>query len=164
MTAKSAKATMSLVVEVANRQAKMPIDESTMVTAVTEVLGGEAVSSAEISIAVVDDAEIHQLNRRYLNHDYETDVLSFVLEDDGEHLQGEVIVSAETAARLATEYGWSAASELLLYLIHGTLHLVGYDDKRDTDRQEMRQKEREYLQRCGIEVPVARSLEGEDTT
>ena len=64
-----------------------------------------------------------------LNHDWPTDVLSFVLEDDDGHLEGEVIISADTAAAAAAELGWPPAAEQLLYVIHGMLHLVGYRDK-----------------------------------
>ncbi len=55
-------------------------------------------------------------------------MLSFVLEQGEGFLDGEVVVSAETAQRAAPRFGWSAAEELLLYVIHGTLHLAGYDD------------------------------------
>ena len=64
-----------------------------------------------------------------MNHDWPTDVLSFVLDDDDGHLEGEVIISADTAAAAAAEVGWPAAAEQLLYVIHGMLHLVGYRDK-----------------------------------
>ena len=87
--------------------------------------------SARLSLAVVDDPTIHELNRRHLNHDWPTDVLSFVLEERDGHLEGEVILSADTAAAAATEVGWPAAAEQLLYVIHGMLHLVGYRDKTD---------------------------------
>ena len=110
-----------------------------------------AFSSAAISLAVVDDETIHELNRRHLDHDWPTDVLSFVLEDDGDHLEGEVIISADTAAAAADELGCSAADEQLLYVIHGMLHLVGYDDKSDADAQEMRAAEARYLQQFGVE-------------
>ena len=79
-------------------------------------------------MAVVDDPTIRRLHREYLGEDSPTDVMSFVLERADDYLEGEVVVSAETACAAAPEYGWPAADELLLYVIHGTLHLVGYDD------------------------------------
>jgi probable rRNA maturation factor len=115
------------------------------------------VGHAQLSIAIVDDATIHELNRRYLEHDYPTDVLSFTLERDNEHLEGEVIASAETAARSAADYGWSADDELLLYVVHGTLHLVGHDDGTPDERAVMRRLERRYLASFGLqcrEAPV----------
>src|SRR4029450_4248528 len=93
-------------------------------------------SAAPSSSAVGDEKTIHELNRRHLDHDWPTDVLSFVLEDDGEHLEGEVLLSADTAATAADELGNSAAEEQLLYVIHGMLHLVGYNDKDDADTEE----------------------------
>ena len=61
--------------------------------------------AVQVSIAVVDDPTIHELNRRFLQHDYPTDVLSFVLEQQDGRLEGEVIVSTDTAVAQAGEYG-----------------------------------------------------------
>ncbi len=100
----------------------------------------------EVSIAIVDDAAIRLLNRRHLQHDYATDVISFDLTDGDSFLEGEVIVSLTTATREAPLHGWSPADELLLYVIHGTLHIIGLDDKSATSRKAMREAERYYLQ------------------
>lgn len=108
--------------------------------------------NGEISLAVIDDESMHRLNREHLQHDYPTDVLSFVFEAE-ETLEGEVIVSADTAKRVAAEYEWSAEAELLLYFIHGTLHLVGFDDHEDDARQIMRDKESHYLTSISIQPP-----------
>ena len=103
-----------------------------------------------MSIAVVDDARMHELNRRYLDHDYPTDVLSFVLAHVGNHLDGQIVVSFDYAAREAARYGWNADDELLLYVIHGSLHLVGYDDLNPEVKQEMRAAEQKYLAQFGL--------------
>ncbi len=137
-------------VEVNNQQQALAVDTDLLVKLVRSVLAGEAIASAELSVAVVDDATIHALNRRYLDHDYPTDVLSFVLDQAAGHLDGEVIVSAQTAARCCRQFGWSAAEELALYVVHVTLHLAGYDDHEPAARQAMRQKEAEYLRGCGL--------------
>jgi probable rRNA maturation factor len=81
--------------------------------------------------------------------------LSFLLERDGNHLEGEVIVSADTALRTATQLNWPAEHELLLYVIHGTLHLVGYDDLQPELHKQMREQERFYLARLGLTPPTA---------
>ena len=112
---------------------------------------------AAISIAVVDDPTIHELNHKYLDHDWPTDVLSFVLQEDERHLEGEIIISADTAEAAAAEFGWPAAAEQLLYVIHGTLHLVGYRDKTPSEIQAMRAAEAKYLRKFGLEPPQARS-------
>ena len=105
---------------------------------------------AKISVAVVDDPTIAELHQRYLDDPSPTDVLSFVLERSPKYLEGEIVVSADTAADLAPNYNWTAADELLLYVIHGALHLVGYDDTTPKKRTKMREKEKEYLARNRI--------------
>ena len=61
------------------------------------------------------------------------------------YLDGEVIVSTEMAVQMATEYHWSPRDELVLYLVHGVLHLIGYDDQNDEDKRRMRTRERAAL-------------------
>lgn len=137
--------------EIANQQTTLALDRRRLRRAVEGVLRGAAIAEARISLAVVDDPTIHALNRQYLRHDYATDVLSFVLERSDGHLEGEVIVSADTAQRDARTFGWTPADELLLYVIHGMLHLVGYVDDTSRRQAEMRDKEREHLARFGLE-------------
>ena len=147
---------MPIKIEVRNCQRRVTIDTGKLEQAAAAVLHGEKVHHATISLAVVADPAIHALNKQYLDHDYPTDVLSFVLEDSDELLEGEVVVSIDTAERQAKEYAWSAEEELILYVIHGMLHLVGYDDHSDEDRGEMRRLEEQYLKSLGI-VPPAQS-------
>lgn len=137
-------------IDLADRQSTHRFDADRAVSAVRQVVAEEGFARATVSIAVVDDDTIHDLNRRYLQHDYATDVLSFVFERSSGHLNGEVIVSADTAAAAASEYGWSAEDELLLYVIHGALHLVGYDDQSPESQREMRNRERYYLGRFDL--------------
>ena len=139
---------------IANEQQTLAIDESRLAAAVRSVLEESPYEIATVSVAVVDDPTIHALNRRYLEHDYPTDVLSFVLEDDGRQLHGELVASADTAARNAVEYGWSAADELLLYLVHGTLHLVGHRDAEPAQIAAMRRAEAAQLEKLGVAVPA----------
>jgi probable rRNA maturation factor len=134
-----------MLIEVSNRQRALRFDARRLERAVEAVLTGARIDEAEVSVAVVDDATIQALNRQYLAHDDATDVLSFVLERDARRLDGEVIVSSETAVRSAPRFGWSAEDELLLYVIHGTLHLVGYNDGSPEERDVMRQQESHYL-------------------
>jgi probable rRNA maturation factor len=142
---------------VANEQATLAIDEPRLIAAVHAILAGTEFTSAYVSIAVVDDPTIHALNVQYLQHDYPTDVLSFVLEQTENRIEGELVVSADTASREAADAGWSPHDELLLYVIHGTLHLVGYDDHAPADQSEMVAAEAHYLQALGITLPTDRS-------
>lgn len=139
-------------IELANHQSGYAVDTDRLIVATRSILEGEGIQAANISLAVVDDAKIHHLNRQYLDHDYPTDVLSFVL-DNETSLIGEVIVSAETADRDCHQYGWSGDDELLLYVIHGVLHLVGYDDKQHDSERLMRERERYYLDSMGVPLP-----------
>jgi len=88
---------------------------------------------AELSVYVVDDVEIKNLNYRYLGKDRATDVLAFSMREGqklkgGEGILGDVVISAETAVSQARRYAKDTIDEIELYLIHGILHLVGYDD------------------------------------
>lgn len=141
------------VVEFCNRQIRLAVPEDRWQAMILLILQAEGVTQAEISVTVVDDTEMHELNRRYLDHDYPTDVLSFVLEDSDGYLSGEIIVSSDTAIERSVEFGWTAEEELTLYVLHGTLHLVGYDDKKSTDRARMREKEAHYLRLLGMRRP-----------
>lgn len=142
-------------VSVSNRQSRHAVNETELVAGVRSVLNGSDFSSANVSVAIVDNETIHELNRRYLDHDWPTDVLSFVLADEGQHVEGEIIVSADTAASSAVEFGWPAAAEQLLYIIHGALHLVGYRDQSPAEARAMRAAEARYLRQFGLEQPRA---------
>ena len=115
------------------------------------VLEGEQVADAEISLAFVDNATIHQLNKRYLNHDEPTDVLSFPLSEPGaKRLAGELVIGAEVAKVQAESRGHDVQAELALYVIHGLLHLCGHDDKTADHATAMRQRERHYLKALSL--------------
>ena len=126
-------------VDVADNQECLPVDAEAVREVVHQTLEAEQVAAATISIAIVDNPTMHELNRQYLNHDYETDVLSFLLEESshpeidvprgaGRTIDGEVIVSAPYARQMSVEYDWPPENELALYIVHGVLHLCGYDD------------------------------------
>lgn len=156
-------------IEITQRSAELIVDHEFLDEVIRRVLHEERVNSASISLAVVDDAEIHGVNRDFLGHDYPTDVISFLLnsaseasavklndnsdsrnQHSGVVLEGEIIVSSQTANREALAHGWSPASELLLYVVHGLLHLCGYDDLTDDARPKMRCRERELLAIWGL--------------
>lgn len=137
-------------VSVANEQSALRVNRRRLATAVRIALAGQR--AAKVSLAVVDDPRIHELNRQFLAHDYPTDVLSFVLEQSEGYLEGEVIVSAERAQAECGHYGWGPTEELLLYVVHGALHLAGYDDLRPGPRRVMRAQEEACLTRLGIEI------------
>lgn len=125
-----------------------------LLQAARNVLQEAETSECFLSLSLVDDPTIHQLNRQHLQHDYPTDVISFVYQHDSQELAGEVIVSWQTAAREAKQRPENTAErELLLYVIHGCLHLLGYDDTDAASRQAMREGERRHFQKLGLAPP-----------
>ena len=110
-----------------------------------------------VEIALVDDSTIADLNERYLKEPGPTDVITFPLVEDAESAGpgsvpvgfvpslGEVVVSTETARRQAPEFLGDAKRETLLYVIHGVLHLLGYDDKNPATRARMEERQIEVL-------------------
>ena len=95
---------------IADEQLALMIDQARLIAAVQAVLADSDYSSVTVSIAVVDDPTIHALNVEFLQHDYPTDVLSFVLEDSPDVLEGELVVSTDTALRESAEAGWPAGT------------------------------------------------------
>lgn len=127
------------------------IDKGRMREIARSVLEGEGVKDYEISIAFVDNPTIHRLNKQYLDHDEPTDVLSFPYSAaNAKKLEGELIIGVEVAAEQAKDRGHDVQAELALYVIHGLLHLCGYDDKSARAEKEMRDKERHYLNVLGL--------------
>lgn len=115
------------------------------------ILSDFGFEKSELSIALVDDQEIKTVNNQYLQHDYATDVISFAIEENEDSLVGQLVVSTETADRLAKQIDIPMEHELMLYVVHGTLHLVGLNDTDPALAQEMRKAEADYLQRFDIQ-------------
>lgn len=147
-------------IDFVNRQEILACDETALREALIHVLTQEGVRETDLSVALVDDLEIHRINREFLDHDCPTDVISFLLSSlpPGRPqspwpadwpLDGELVISVETAVRDAGQHGWSPGAELILYAVHGLLHLCGYDDLSDDARPLMRVREREILTELG---------------
>jgi probable rRNA maturation factor len=94
---------------------------------------------------------MHRVNLAHLKHDYPTDVLSFLLSEGEGPLEGEVLVGVERAIENAKAYGRTAEDEIRLYVVHGLLHLVGYDDKRPAEARRMARRQEELLETAGSE-------------
>ncbi len=113
-----------------------PVDAARVEAAVRHVLRAEGVAAAEISVALVSDAEIASLNEDYLQHEGPTDVISFALHEKGEPPLGDVYVGVEQAVRQAAEFGATPAGEVLRLAIHGTLHVLGWEHPEGAGRTE----------------------------
>jgi rRNA maturation RNase YbeY len=218
-----------------HRQSRIPLDPEELRGPLTAMLEQEQAASWDLTIVLVDDADIQRINAEFLQHDWPTDVISFSLDEPhlsdaepdemssetgidsfdrpaelasdsspapdsptvahlapnskslsaptptptvasgiefppdgfppdpeqmakprrlprgfGQSICGELVISVETAAREAPRHQWSLQAELLLYAVHGALHLCGYDDLSDDERAAMRSRERELLQVCGL--------------
>ena len=178
-----------------NRQRILRVDFRRLGRLARSVLTREEVARAEISVAIVDDPQIHALNREFLKHDFPTDVISFRLDEDkmpqdrarsprlagapaarrvgthgransaprvlrrgaGKSIDGEIVISAETACLVAGDYGTTPAAELALYLVHGLLHLCGYDDASPSEKRLMRRREAEALHDWNVSARGRRS-------
>jgi probable rRNA maturation factor len=136
-----------LHITITNQQHTLPIDRRRIRRTLRAIFKDHGIGQAEISLAVVDDPTIARLHGEFLQDGTPTDVLSFLLASGDGLIEGEVIVSADTAAASAPRYRLAAADELLLYIIHGTLHLLGYDDTAPKPRAVMDRKQREYLRK-----------------
>lgn len=111
-----------------------PVALERVEAAVRHVLAAEGVAEAELSVALVGDAEIAALNEEYLDHEGPTDVISFALHEAGEPPLGDVYVCVDQAARQAGDFGATPAEEVLRLAVHGTLHVLGYDHPEGAER------------------------------
>jgi probable rRNA maturation factor len=114
-------------------------------------LSALALPEAELSILLVDDVQIQDLNRRYLHRDKPTNVLAFSMREGAfsllhPQLLGDLVISVETARRQSPRFGLEHLDMIVLLMIHGILHLVGYDHEGDrAEAQRMTQKQKELL-------------------
>ena len=144
-----------LLLEILDEQDELAVDLGKIQTICERILDDGGVKSGKINVVLVNSGTIHQYNKDFLQHDYPTDVISFLIEDrrsEG-YLEGEILACTEIAKDRAEEFGWAAEEELLLYVVHGMLHLTGFDDATDEQRSGMQEKERTYLATLGIRVP-----------
>ena len=118
-----------------------------------KILQHLSLTGVELSIVLCNNSFIHPLNRDYRGKDRPTDVLSFSQREGGnpeDPMLGDVIISIERAKEQAFEHNNSVSAELSLLLVHGILHLLGYDHEDDEEAEEMEAKEKEIL--CLLDV------------
>lgn len=136
-----------------NRQDIMEIteaNEKAIETAVETVLKAENKSgNYEVSVSFVSNEEIRELNRDFRNVDSETDVLSFPMDDDDEFdgviILGDIVLSTQRIIEQANEFGHSLEREMIYLTVHSMLHLLGYDHMITSEKEEMRQREKEIM-------------------
>lgn len=148
----------TIAVDVVDRQRVLRVGHRWLATIVRRALERQRVARAEICVLLLDDRGIARLHARWLGIAGPTDVITFDLADATRPggLHGDIAVSAETAVRTARELGCRPRHELAYYVVHGLLHLTGYDDHEPADRRAMRARERLLMRSAGLPPPTRR--------
>lgn len=131
------------------------IDKNRVKKLISSILKVEK-KNAELNLVFTDNKKIKKINKTFLGHNFATDVISFgynnaSLEDN---ISGEIIISVEMAVKLAQKLKCTIEGEIALYLVHGLLHLLGYNDKLKKDARKMHQREKELLSMYGYDVSI----------
>ncbi|MBE3099437.1 MAG: rRNA maturation RNase YbeY [Planctomycetes bacterium] len=145
-------------IEITDLQDHVRLDKKMILQIVRRVIKEEGRSAKSLSIVLTDNRHIRDLNREYLGRTGITDVISFPLEDldwPGGHcsnggINGEIIASAELAVQQAQTTNTDPRAELMLYLVHGLLHLMGYDDRKPEQARQMHAREDALLEDLGF--------------
>jgi probable rRNA maturation factor len=151
---------LSSKVSVLNRQDRVPVERRKIGAAARRILKTLGYEGYELTVVLVDDREITRLNRQYFRRNRPTNVISFPLMDDSpvslrSRILGDVVISAETAQRDTGEAGEKTQDEILFLMIHGILHLAGYDHEGSVaERRKMEAKEKEFFE--GLNRPLRR--------
>jgi rRNA maturation RNase YbeY len=135
---------MSRSVTVVNAHRRYRIKKESVARFVRHVLDGEGRKNASVSVVLVDSRVGRRMNRRYLSHDHTPDVLTFPLEQD-HNLEAEIYVNLDKVREQARRYRVTFTCELARMVIHGTLHLLGYDDRTERLSKEMKKREDRYV-------------------
>jgi probable rRNA maturation factor len=123
----------------------LPISRSSIQALVSKVLTQEGTILNNLDLNFVDNYSMRKINKDFLNHEYDTDVITFTYDNDKSSLEGEIFISPETVKKNAKFYDVSQAEELKRVIIHGCLHLLGYDDSTKKQKELIKNKENFYL-------------------
>ena len=136
-----------------NLQNKVPVNSKKVVKTVQKVLSSEGIKkSGEITLCFVNDRKIKELNLKYLGKNNPTDVITFDIAEPKrpDKIFADIVISTDRAIDNAGVFGTSSLYELYLYVVHGMLHLLGYDDKDARQRQIMKDRASRILTRLNI--------------
>ena len=122
------------------------IERAKLAVLIREIIHDEKKRADSVNVVLVDDDYLLEVNKNFLNHNYKTDVISFDLNGDGE-IDGEIYVSVERALVQARRYKVQVEREVLRLIIHGILHLTGWQDKTRSEKLRMRKRENEFIER-----------------
>jgi probable rRNA maturation factor len=104
-------------------------------------------SISQLQIVFVNADEIHNINKEYLNHDYSTDIITFNYSEEKDKFDGEIYISVEDAAENAQRFDVTVNNEIIRLIIHGILHLLGYDDIDAKDKRVMKKLENSLVEK-----------------
>ncbi|MCK4724499.1 MAG: rRNA maturation RNase YbeY [Anaerolineales bacterium] len=147
---------MTVFLEIATTFADSPNLPNFKRCVVTTLESQQALFDSDITIVIDDDDHIHKLNQEFLGQDAPTDVLAFPAghhdPDTGHHYLGDVVISYPRAEEQARAAGHPTSSELCLLIVHGVLHLLGYDHDQPELKAEMWHAQAEILSKLGVQV------------
>lgn len=122
-----------------------PINTSSLKKWIEQTIQLEGHPTGYLQFIFCDDAYLHQMNKQFLSHDSYTDIITFNYNDDFDGISGEMYISLDRVRDNARKYGAFLMDELHRVMIHGVLHLIGYQDESPDDQELMRSKENYYL-------------------
>lgn len=142
-----------VAVTVQNLQKTLSLNVNSVENTIRNILKFCRVSKAELAFVFVSRQKIAALNKQFLGRAYATDVLAFDLRDNRkEKLRGDIIISTDAVIKQSGQFGQPLSRELALYMIHGILHLLGYDDHSPKDIAKMRAEEQRVLKLLGHQI------------
>ncbi|MBZ0166037.1 MAG: rRNA maturation RNase YbeY [Candidatus Omnitrophica bacterium] len=149
-------------VDIIDQQKKVSLEISQIKTIVRTILRHLKIHDAQLSFVFVSSQKIRAINKKYLNRSHATDVLAFDFSSASATagkasaaVTGEIIISTDAVRQNALRFKSTMAAELVLYIVHGLLHLVGYDDHSPRDVNQMRAKEEDVMRALGKKVARA---------
>ncbi|HLF17381.1 MAG TPA: rRNA maturation RNase YbeY [Candidatus Omnitrophota bacterium] len=142
-----------MAVQAENYQKKIRLNLPKIRQIARTIIRRKGIAQATLTVVFVTATKIRALNRKFLKRTYTTDVLAFDLGTSRKCLAGDVIISVDAASANAKTYGTGVSQELALYLVHGILHLLGYDDHRKKDIVRMRREEKKLMAFIGPKIP-----------
>lgn len=137
-----------MIINIINEQDSLPINSDKVEKIISEIIKKEKCICDEVTVHFVDTKTICDLHESFFQDPSPTDCISFPMDEEEDpfyRILGEIFVCPETAIKYAKEHQIDPFEETTLYIIHSMLHLLGYDDIEDQDRQSMRQAEMDYL-------------------
>lgn len=143
-----------IIVEI-NCDDEEPFDLEKLSSLAKSICNRFSLTAATVSIAIVDDRAITKINEDFLDHQGQTDVISFDLSDDENSKNFEIVINADQAARQSAERGHSTEAEIALYLTHGLLHNLGFDDQDEQQAKKMHETEDTILKEEGFGIIYA---------